>query len=135
MKKTVTALSVMILFFCACAKQKADLILRNCEVYTLEESQLWASAVVIQGNKIAAVLDNDNEIEKYISPATEVIDLEGQFVMPGFIDSHVHFAGFAAQQHDVQLMEVGNNSGLMEELQRVAKNVGPGEWITGGDWS
>ena len=93
MKKGMLILSVLLVLFSACSKPAADLVLKNGQVYTLEESMPWASAVVISGNKIVVVLENDSAASKYIGPSTQVIDLEGQFVMPGFIDAHVHFAG------------------------------------------
>lgn len=125
---------VLTLFF-GCTQQGADLILKNGEIYTVETDQPWASALVIKGNKIIAVLDTDEAAEQYIGPSTQVIDLNGQFAMPGFIDAHVHFTGFAAQQQDIQLMNVDDDAGLVAELSRVVENVGPNEWITGGDWS
>ena len=135
MKNGVLVLSILVVCLSACSKPKADLVLTNGQVYTQEENQPWASAVVIRGNKILAVLENDSEASPYVDSATQVIDLNGQFVMPGFIDAHVHFAGYAAQQHDIQLMNVDNDEGIVKELQRVVNNVGPNEWITGGDWS
>ena len=135
MKKGILILSVLLVLFTACSKPAADLVLKNGQVYTVEDNLTWASAVVITGNKIVAVLEKDLGASEYIGPSTQVIDLEGQFVMPGFIDAHVHFAGYAAQQHDIQLMNVDSDKGLVEEIQRVVKNVGLNEWITGGDWS
>ena len=135
MKKCLLILSILAVSLSACSKSPADLVLKNGQIYTLEESQPWASAIVIKGNKIVAVLDDDSESSLYVGPNTQVIDLKGQFVMPGFIDAHVHFAGYAAQQHDIQLMNVGDDEGLVAEVQRVVNNVGPNEWITGGDWS
>jgi predicted amidohydrolase YtcJ len=135
MKKALLASFLLLAFVMACKGPGADLVLKNGEVFTLEDDLPWASAVAITGNEIVAVLDGDEEVEKYIGPITEVIDLEGKFVMPGFIDAHVHFAGYSAQQHDIQLMNVGDDQGLVDEVKRVVANVGPGEWITGGDWS
>ncbi len=135
MRKGLLALFILIAMFSACKNPGADLVLKNGQVFTLEESQPWASAVVITGKKIVAVLENEEEVSKFIGPSTQVIDLEGRFVMPGFIDAHVHFASYAAQQHDIQLMNVADDEGLVKEIQRVVENVGPGEWITGGDWS
>lgn len=135
MKKCLLILSILAVSLSACSKSPADLVLKNGQIYTLEENQPWAAALVIKGNKIVAVLDDDSESSLYVGPNTQVIDLKGQFVMPGFIDAHVHFAGYAAQQHDIQLMNVGDDEGLVAEVQRVVNNVGPNEWITGGDWS
>lgn len=135
MKKCLLILSILAVGLSARSKSPADLVLKNGQIYTLEENQPWAAALVIKGNKIVAVLDDDSESSLYVGPNTQVIDLKGQFVMPGFIDAHVHFAGYAAQQHDIQLMNVGDDEGLVAEVQRVVNNVGPNEWITGGDWS
>ena len=135
MKKLFWILLLLVIFCSACTKSEADLVLKNGQIFTLEKNLPWASAIVIKGNKIVAVLDENREAKKFIDASTRVIDLDGQFVLPGFIDAHVHFAGFAAQQHDVQLMNVDENEGLVEELRRVVNNVGPNEWITGGDWS
>ena len=135
MKKGVLIIFLLVLIFAACSKSPADLILINGQIYTLEESQPWAKAVVVTGNRITAVLDRDSQISKYKGPNTQIVDLEGQFVMPGFIDAHVHFAGYSAQQHDIQLMNVDSDEGLVKELRRVVEHIGPDEWITGGDWS
>ena len=62
----------------------ADLILINGEVYTMEEDQPWASAVVITGNTITAVIDNNESADAYRDENTRVIDLKGKFVVPGF---------------------------------------------------
>jgi len=135
MKKGFGTLFILGVFWGACSNSAVDLVLKNGQVYTGEENHPWASAVAVKGNKIVAVLDEDEGTEKYIGPSTQVIDLDGRFVMPGFIDAHVHFAQYAAQQHDIMLMNVDDDEGLIEELRRVVDNVGPDEWITGGDWS
>ena len=97
----------------------ADLILLNGEVYTMEEAQPWASAVVVTGNTITAVLENDAEAEGYRGPDTEVIDLEGRFVVPGFIDGHVHFNSAGGLINDANLMAVADDEGLVAEMERV----------------
>jgi len=59
------------------AENPADLILMNGDVYTMVDSHPWASAVVIKGNTITAVLDDDAAVDAYRGPDTEVIDLDG----------------------------------------------------------
>jgi predicted amidohydrolase YtcJ len=112
----------------------ADLILLNGEVYTMEEDHPWASAVVVTGNEITAVLDDDAEAEAFRGSATQVIDLQGKFVLPGFIDGHVHFNGAGGLINDANLMAVSDDQGLVEEMQRVTGILEDGEWITGGLW-
>jgi predicted amidohydrolase YtcJ len=75
----------------ATPRQSADRMLRGGRIYTLNPRQPWAEALGTSGNRISFVGSN-TEAERYIGPATEVTDLAGQFVMPGFNDAHIHFA-------------------------------------------
>jgi len=115
-------------------RQPADFILKNADVYTLEADQPWASAVAITGNTITAVLASDAEAEAFQGPETRVIDLAGAFIMPGFIDSHTHFAGWGSIWNNADLMAVSEDEGLVAEIARVAGILPEGEWITGGSW-
>ena len=115
--------------------EAADIVIRNGAIYTVEDAQPLARAIAIKGNVIVAVLDRDDDAERYIGPGTRVVDLGDRLLLPGFIDAHSHFGGFAAQQQDIMLMNVDSDVGLVEELERVVPLVGDGEWITGGDWS
>ena len=67
--------------------EAADLVLTNAKVYTMEADRPWASSVVIAGNRIVAVLARDEGASIWTSPDTRVVDLKGQFVIPGFIDA------------------------------------------------
>jgi predicted amidohydrolase YtcJ len=135
MKKTIPLALGVLLLFGSCTKvEKADLILLNGEVYTLEAGQPWASAVVVSGSKILAVLDNDREARKYAGPDTRVVDLEGKFALPGFIDGHTHFDVTGAQLMDANLLAVSDKAGLRKEMARVVDVLDDGEWITRGLW-
>ncbi len=68
----------------------ADLALVNGSIWTLNSSQPWAEAVAVRGEKIMRV-GSTAEIRKMAGVKTEVVDLKGAFVLPGFIDSHTHF--------------------------------------------
>ncbi len=114
--------------------QTADIILKNGAVYTMEAEHPWASAVVISGNKIIAVLGGNDPLTPYIGPKTRVIDLKGKFVVPGFIDAHVHFNHAGALINDANLMTIADDDGLKKEMKRVAEILEDGEWITGGLW-
>ncbi|NKB88681.1 MAG: amidohydrolase family protein [Acidobacteria bacterium] len=115
--------------------EPADVVIRGGAIYTVEESQPWARGIAITNNRIVAVVDTDQETEAYIDESTRVVELGGRLALPGFIDAHSHFQGFAAQQHDIMLMNVDSNEGLADEVARIVDIVGPGEWITGGDWA
>jgi predicted amidohydrolase YtcJ len=121
----------------ACSAQpaaKATLVLRNGAIYTMDEAHPRARAVAVNGNTILAVADRDEDVAPYIDPSTRVVDLNGRFMLPGFIDGHTHFNQAGALVVDVNLLTVADDEGLEKEMARVVSVVGPGEWITGGLW-
>jgi predicted amidohydrolase YtcJ len=126
--------AALFLTFCGPAVEQADLVLLDGEIYTMEAAQPWAAAVAITGNKIVAVLDNDEAAKIYIGKKTRVVDLGGALVVPGFIDAHVHFDRAGELINDANLMTVADDEGLRRELQRVVGILEDGEWITGGLW-
>ena len=67
----------------------ADVIFYNGVILTMDSSQPQAQAIAIQGNKILAI-GNDTEIMSLNGPKTQLIDLAGLTIMPGFIDGHSH---------------------------------------------
>lgn len=137
MKHTFVYFFILAALNTACVSEpadKADLILFNGKVYTMEENQPWAEAIAIKGNKILAVLSDKRNVKRYTGTDTRIIDLEGKFVLPGFIDAHTHFAGAGALLQDANLLAVSDTEGLRKEMERVVKKLEPGEWITGGLW-
>jgi len=90
-------------------------------------------AIAVANGKIVSVGSNA-DIQKFKGPKTQVIDLGGHFVMPGFNDAHVHLGSGGFEKLNVNL--VGSKS-LDEMKQRIAarvKTAGPGEWIQGRGW-
>jgi predicted amidohydrolase YtcJ len=69
--------------------KKADLILKNGSVYTVDKSRSWAQAVAISADRIDYVGSNTG-IEAFIGPQTKVVDLKGKMVLPGFVEAHAH---------------------------------------------
>jgi len=90
-------------------------------------------AIAVADGKIISVGSNA-EIQKFKGPKTQVIDLGGHFIMPGFNDAHVHLGSGGFEKLNVDL--VGSKS-LDDMKQRIAarvKTAGPGEWIVGRGW-
>ena len=125
---------ISICLLAGCGGGSADLVLTNGEVYTMEPDRPWAAGIVIRGNRITAVLDENADIEKVRGPGTRIIDLDGKFVVPGFIDGHVHFNRAGELINDANLMNVAEDEGLVKEMKRIVSIIEPGEWITGGLW-
>lgn len=131
-------IALLIVFFCfGCSKKAiipADLVLLDGEIFTADADNPSAKALAISGNMIAAILSDEREVDKYIGDETRVIDLAGKFVTPGIIDGHVHFNRAGSLIVDANLMTVSDETGLREEIGRVAELLEKEEWITGGLW-
>lgn len=111
------------------AAPNADLLLFNGKVVTVDDAFSIRQAVVIKDGKILAVGGNDLRT-RYTAART--IDLRGRMVVPGFNDTHIHLSG-----HSRRYIELKDTTSLEELKQQVAakaKELGPGEWITGGNW-
>ncbi|PID47174.1 MAG: hydrolase [Proteobacteria bacterium] len=80
----------------------ADRVLKNGSIYTVDEKNPKAQAVAIKDGKIIYV-GNDEGVEKFIGYNTDVEDLNGKFVLPGFIDTHAHFISGALASKSVTL--------------------------------
>jgi predicted amidohydrolase YtcJ len=129
--------SVGLLGLSSCSNQKetpADLVLLNGDIWTVDEANPTATALVMNRNKIAAVCQDDKDAKKYVGEETRVIDLKGQFVTPGMIDGHVHFNAAGGLILDANLMTVSDKEGLRKEIGRVVGILEDGEWITRGLW-
>lgn len=105
----------------------------NGKVYTVNDKQPLAEAVVTDGNKIIFV-GSDDEAQKFIDTSTEVIDLNGKLMLPGFIDNHVHFVtgGFYLLGIDLR---PANSTAEFKSILKDYASKHPGKWITGGYWN
>ncbi|HEX2866697.1 MAG TPA: amidohydrolase [Ignavibacteriales bacterium] len=105
----------------------------NGKVYTVNEHQPFAEAVIIRNNKIFFV-GSTEEAKHFITPETEIIDLKGRLMLPGFIDNHVHFISGGFYLLGVDLRQAKSTDEFKTTLQDyVSRNRG--RWITGGDWN
>ena len=90
----------------------AEVVIRNARIYTVDPQRQWASAVAIEGDRIAWV-GEDGEASSHVGVKTRVIDAGGKMVLPGFIDSHFHV--LLGGNPDVLRIENGNS---LKEIQR-----------------
>ena len=111
----------------------ADLVLVDGNVYTVDESQPWAEAVAIKGDRIMAV-GNNADIEALVGPDTRSIRLNGAFVSPGFNDGHVHVGGTGALLIGVNLLEVHAEEPFKDAIRGATERLPSGSWITRGSW-
>ena len=110
----------------------ADLLLTNARVLTLNPQQLMANAVAVSGETILAVGDS-TVLRSLSGPKTQVIDCNGQTLMPGFVDAHLHLLALASSLTGVDCSEatVQSIDDLKVAISRQAAQTPPGEWIRG----
>jgi len=111
----------------------ADLALTNGRIWTGNKSQPWAEALASRGERIIAIGSND-EIRKLIDSHTRVVDLQGKFATPGFIDDHTHFMNGGFQLLSVDLRDAATQEEFARRIKVQAEKLGASRWITGGDW-
>ena len=102
-------------------------------VWTGEPSQPWAEAVALAGERIVAV-GSTASVRRMVSAETRVIDAHAGMVVPGFIDSHVHFLTGGMNLASVQLRDASTPAEFVARIKAFAATLAPGTWITGGDW-
>ena len=109
---------------------EVDTILHNGKIATIDAGLSIQSAIAIKDDKIVAV-GGEQLLTEFVAPTT--INLDGRFVMPGFIDSHTHLRG--QPQRYIDLTETTS----IEEIKGLVRNkvdeIGTGEWVTGYGWS
>lgn len=111
----------------------ADLILRGGKVITVDPQNRIATAVAVVRNRIAAV-GGDEAIGRLAGPRTQVIELKGRTLLPGFIDSHSHVEGLATSEHflvPIQAPPLKDADEIVAKLKARAAQLPPGTWIIG----
>ena len=89
MKKITLLVAITILLVGCTSDNAADTVYTNGKIYTVNEAQPWAEAVAIKDGKFM-VVGSKGDVEAVTGEGTKVVDLAGQFVMPGIGDSHIH---------------------------------------------
>lgn len=111
----------------------ADLVLLNGRVWTGLQDVPSAQAIAIRGNRIFRV-GADREIKKLVGKQTQVIDLEGRLVLPGFNDAHIHFLGGALGLTEVDLTGASTVEEMTRRVAEYARQHPNATWITGRGW-
>ncbi|HZZ71996.1 MAG TPA: amidohydrolase [Pirellulales bacterium] len=110
------------------ADEPADLILEHGKIATVDDHFTMAAAMAVRAGRILAVGD-DRAILKYQGPATEVIDLHGQFVIPGLIDSHTHPTDACMTEFDHPIPDMRTIADVLDYVKSRAAALGPGKWV------
>ena len=128
-------LILFLLFFSACGTgPKADWVLRNGAIYTLDSKERRAQSLAVGGGTILYVGD-DAGVEAFVGPESRVIELGGKMVLPGFIDSHSHPSGALIQAVAVSLYDLRSLEQYLEAVRRFAEENPDKQAVRGSGWS
>ncbi len=128
----VLTMSLLLSITSLAQQQIADVAFINAKIWTVGIMKAEAEAVAVLNARILAVGTND-DIKKHIGKQTQVIDLKGKRMLPGFIDNHTHFMSGGFQQQSVDLRYANSEQEFARLIKERAEKY-PGRWITGGDW-
>jgi len=134
MKTLIASLSIiaMISINSCSQSEKADLVIINGKVFTIDEENPFVQAVAIKGETIIAV-GTTKEISGYIDQnITKIINAGGRLVLPGFNDAHVHFGPLDPDY--VELRYITDPDVITEKVKAQVAKSKPGELIRGGHW-
>lgn len=116
------------------AGSPADLVFLSGPVHTVDAARSRASAVAVRGDRIVAV-GHEPEVRDLIGPGTDVVDLHGRLLIPGFQDAHVHPVGGGLELALCDLSAAETADAYRELIGRYAAAHPDVPWITGGGWS
>ena len=112
----------------------ANLALVNGRVYTMDAARRWASAVAVSQGRIVGV-GTDADVRELIGPGTDVVDLGGRMLLPGFQDAHVHPPSSGYEMLHCNLSEAYS----VPEYERIVREYAAAHpddaWIVGAGWS
>ena len=128
----------LLLFFTtanfALARQYADLVLTNGHIWTGRTGpDSMISSLAVRGDRIIAV-GSSADVMPLKGDRTRCIDLNGDLVVPGFNDAHLHFVAGGFSLLRIDLHNAKDQQDFRRLVQEYAAKQPPGRWITGGRW-
>ncbi|MFJ9809525.1 amidohydrolase [Streptomyces sp. NPDC101158] len=111
----------------------ADLVFTGGPVFTGDPARTRATSLAVVGERITAV--GHDEVRELIGPGTEVVDLTGKLLVPGFQDSHIHAVYGGVELAECDLSGTTGVDEYLRIIREFAAAHPDSEWITGGGWS
>ena len=136
-KKDLFIYILLAILFTSCSENQscksADVVLINSTIYTLNDSAPNAQAVAFLGDTLVFVGSNALSKEYQCNDA-KVIDLKGNYVYPGFVDSHAHLKGIGHRENSLNLQGIDSLKEMLTTVEIFSNGIQPGEWVVGRGW-
>jgi Predicted metal-dependent hydrolase with the TIM-barrel fold len=134
MKNVLSLISITLMIISAsCNKhEKADLVIINGKVLTIDKENPFAEAIAINGENIIAVGSKQKVLSFIRKEGTKIIDARGRLVIPGFNDAHVHFGPL--DPDFIELRYTTDPAVITEKVRAQVAGTKPGVVIRGGHW-
>ncbi|HEU4880909.1 MAG TPA: amidohydrolase, partial [Longimicrobium sp.] len=111
----------------------ADRVFTGGRVFLADSANTIVQAIALRDGRVLAV-GTDAEVRRFAGPSTEVIDLRGRLVTPGFNDAHIHFGAGGRGLLEVDLLATTSLAEIERRVATAAAQAQPGEWILGRGW-
>jgi hypothetical protein len=111
----------------------ADMVFVGGRVFLADDSNTVAQALAVRDGRVLAV-GRDAEVRRLVGRATDVIDLRGRLVTPGFNDAHIHFGAGGRGLLEVDLLGTTSLAEIQRRVAAAAAQAQPGEWVLGRGW-
>jgi predicted amidohydrolase YtcJ len=130
--RKINCLSILLLALISCnTREKADIIVFNATIYTVDSAFSSAQAMAVKDGKIIATGSNEDIQKKY--EAAQELNANGKFIYPGFIDAHTHFYRYGLGLQTADLVGTKSWDEIIEKLKTFAAQ-NTGGWIIGRGW-
>lgn len=139
MQKNTSTKLIIIFFFTLVISTKmnaneSDFIMTNAKIYTVNEQQPWAEALVVEDGKIIFVGNNQDALQ-YQNKNTLIKDMQEKMILPGFHDIHIHPVHGGVTSLQCNLVDIREISILLSKIESCVADKVIGEWVVGGGWS
>lgn len=131
MKKLHIGIVILITLIGCTSKDKVDLLLTNGKIWTGNKNNPWVTWLAVKDERIFALGTADQPFD---GETIKTIDLTNRLMVPGFNDSHIHFASAGHLLLNINLLDVNSPERFIENVKQTTERLPSGSWITRGDW-
>jgi predicted amidohydrolase YtcJ len=127
--------AAFLLFLAGCSVERpaAETVITNARIYTVDAAQPWAEAAAVKDGRFLFV-GPAKEAKRFQSKGTKVIDAGGRLVLPGLMDSHVHFVSGSSSLAKVDLSGTKTVQEIQDRIRKFAGENPKAPWVQGRGW-